>query len=99
MGFLKRIFGRDKQTEKELVPEEMTEMLREHRKAKNRETIRQARITSGQVYATLALSHGVALHHLQDSLGHSGPRTARRYDHDRLRLENHSAHAVARLFD
>lgn len=50
-------------------------------------------------HATLALSHGVPLHHLQDSLGHSDPRTTRRYDHDRSRLENHSTHTVARLFD
>lgn len=50
-------------------------------------------------HATLALSHGVPLHHLQDSLGHSDPRTTRRYDHDRARLEHHSANVVSRLFD
>lgn len=50
-------------------------------------------------HATLALSHGVPLHHLQDSLGHSDPRTTRRYDHDRARLEHHSANTVSRLFD
>lgn len=50
-------------------------------------------------HATLALGHGVPLHHLQDSLGHSDPRTTRRYDHDRSRLENHSANVVSRLFD
>lgn len=50
-------------------------------------------------HATLALAHGVPLHHLQDSLGHSDPRTTRRYDHDRSRLENHSANVVSRIFD
>lgn len=48
-------------------------------------------------HATLALDLGVALHHLQDSLGHKDPRTTRRYDHARTRLENSSAHAVGRL--
>ena len=38
-------------------------------------------------HATLALELGVALHHLQDSLGHTDPRTTRRYDHTRSRLE------------
>lgn len=50
-------------------------------------------------HATLALRYGVPLHHLQDSLGHSDPRTTRRYDHDRARLEHHSANVVSRLFD
>lgn len=50
-------------------------------------------------HATLALGHGVPLHHLQDSLGHSDPRTTRRYDHDRARLAHHSANVVSRLFD
>lgn len=48
-------------------------------------------------HATLALELGVSLHHLQDSLGHKDPRTTRRYDHARTRLENSSAHAVGRL--
>lgn len=52
MGLLKRIFGRDKKSEeRELTPEEMTQLIREHRKAKTQDMIRQARISSGQVYA------------------------------------------------
>lgn len=50
-------------------------------------------------HATLALDSGVALHHLQDSLGHADPRTTRRYDHSRGRLRDHSVHAVAKLFE
>lgn len=49
-------------------------------------------------HATLALEHGVPLHHLQDSLGHQDPRTTRRYDHARSRLENSSARKVGPLF-
>lgn len=49
-------------------------------------------------HATLALGAGVALHHLQDSLGHKDPRTTRRYDHARTRLENSSARTVGDLF-
>lgn len=50
-------------------------------------------------HATLALQLGVPLHHLQDSLGHHDPRTTRRYDHARSRLENSSAHQVGALFE
>lgn len=49
-------------------------------------------------HATLALELGVPLHHLQDSLGHTDPRTTRRYDHTRSRLEHSSAHRVGALF-
>lgn len=49
-------------------------------------------------HATLALGAGVALHHLQDSLGHKDPRTTRRYDRARTRLENSSARTVGDLF-
>ena len=49
-------------------------------------------------HATLALELGVALHHLQDSLGHTDPRTTRRYDHTRSRLEHSSVHRVGALF-
>ena len=49
-------------------------------------------------HATLALELGVPLHHLQDSMGHQDPRTTRRYDHSRSRLENSSAHKVGALF-
>lgn len=66
---------------------------------------RQAGISRGvtphvlrHTHATLALEHGVPLHHLQDSLGHQDPRTTRRYDHARSRLENSSAHKVGPLF-
>ena len=50
-------------------------------------------------HATLALEMGVALHHLQDSLGHKDPRTTRRYDHARSRLENSSARMVGSIFE
>lgn len=50
-------------------------------------------------HATLALEMGVALHHLQDSLGHKDPRTTRRYDHARSKLENSSARVVGSLFE
>ncbi|QOW64752.1 tyrosine-type recombinase/integrase [Rothia terrae] len=50
-------------------------------------------------HATLALEMGVPLHHLQDSLGHKDPRTTRRYDHARARLENSSARVVGSLFE
>ncbi|QOW64909.1 tyrosine-type recombinase/integrase (plasmid) [Rothia amarae] len=50
-------------------------------------------------HATLALEMGVALHHLQDSLGHKDPRTTRRYDHARSRLENSSARVVGAVFE
>jgi len=50
-------------------------------------------------HATFALELGVALHHLQDSLGHSDPRSTRRYDHTRSRLEHSSAHRVGVLFE
>lgn len=46
-------------------------------------------------HATLALDAGVALHDLQDSMGHADPRTTRRYDRARGRLEKSSAYAVA----
>lgn len=50
-------------------------------------------------HATLALDLGVPLQHLQDSLGHRDPRTTRRYDHARLRLEQSSSRQVGALFD
>lgn len=49
-------------------------------------------------HATLALDLGVPLQHLQDSLGHRDPRTTRRYDHARLRLEQSSSRKVGQLF-
>lgn len=49
-------------------------------------------------HATLALELGVPLQNLQDSLGHRDPRTTRRYDHARLRLEQSSSRKVGQLF-
>ena len=46
-------------------------------------------------HATLALQAGHTLADLQDSLGHADPRTTRRYDRARGRLERSSAYAVA----
>lgn len=46
-------------------------------------------------HATLALDRGVPLHELQDSMGHADPRTTRRYDRARGRLERSSAYSVA----
>ncbi|MGX1701701.1 tyrosine-type recombinase/integrase [Microbacterium sp. NPDC055357] len=46
-------------------------------------------------HATLALDAGVTLADLQDSMGHADPRTTRRYDRARGRLERSSAYAVA----
>lgn len=46
-------------------------------------------------HATLALDAGVTLHDLQDSMGHADPRTTRRYDRARGRLEKSSAYSVA----
>ncbi len=45
-------------------------------------------------HATLALDAGVPLHDLQDSMGHADPRTTRRYDRARGRLEKSSAYTV-----
>lgn len=46
-------------------------------------------------HATMALDAGVTLHDLQDSMGHTDPRTTRRYDRARGRLEKASSYAVA----
>lgn len=46
-------------------------------------------------HATIALDSGVSLHDLQDSMGHADPRTTRRYDRARGRLEKSSAYSVA----
>jgi len=46
-------------------------------------------------HATLALDAGVSLADLQDSLGQADPRTTRRYDRARGRLERSSSYAVA----
>lgn len=46
-------------------------------------------------HATLALDAGLPLRDLQDSMGHADPRTTRRYDRARGRLERPSAYTVA----
>jgi len=46
-------------------------------------------------HATLALEAGTTLADLQDSMGHADPRTTRRYDRARGRLERSSAYTVA----
>lgn len=48
-------------------------------------------------HATMALDAGVTLRDLQDSMGHADPRTTRRYDRARGKLERSSAHAVAQM--
>lgn len=47
-------------------------------------------------FATLALDAGVALHDLQDSMGHADPRTTRRYDRARGTLAKAAGYDVAR---
>jgi integrase len=44
--------------------------------------------------ATLALNEGVPLHEVQDYLGHADPRTTRRYDLGRHRLERTPAYRL-----
>ncbi|WP_180967415.1 tyrosine-type recombinase/integrase [Zhihengliuella halotolerans] len=59
-----------------------------------------ARITPHSLrhtYATLALDKGVQLHKVQDHLGHADPRTTRRYDRARGRLDG-SGVVVGNLF-
>lgn len=48
-------------------------------------------------HGTLALDNGVTLHDLQDSMGHADPRTTRRYDRARRRLEKSSAYTLANV--
>lgn len=47
-------------------------------------------------FATIALDSGVALHDLQDSMGHADPRTTRRYDRARHNLTKSAGYDVAR---
>jgi integrase/recombinase XerD len=47
-------------------------------------------------YATIALESGTALHDLQDSMGHADPRTTRRYDRARNKLNKSAAYDVAK---
>jgi integrase len=46
-------------------------------------------------YATLALDSGVSLRDLQDAMGHSDPRTTRRYDRARYSLDRSPGYALA----
>lgn len=49
-------------------------------------------------FATVALDNDVELHNLQDSMGHADPRTTRRYDRSRNRLEKSASHKVMGQF-
>lgn len=46
-------------------------------------------------FVTLSLEAGVPLERVQDSARHSDPRTTRRYDQARGRLDNHAAYTLA----
>jgi len=47
-------------------------------------------------FATLTLDEGATLAELQDSMGHADPRTTRRYDRARGRLERSASYVMAR---
>jgi integrase/recombinase XerD len=51
--------------------------------------------TLRHAYATLARDAGAALEDVQDDLGHKDPRTTRRYDRGRWRLDRSAAYKVA----
>lgn len=46
-------------------------------------------------FATLAFDYGVPLADVQDAMGHSDPRTTRRYDRSRHRLDRHPTYVLA----
>jgi len=46
-------------------------------------------------FATTALDAGVALRDVQDAMGHTDPRTTRRYDRSRHNLDRHATYTVA----
>jgi integrase/recombinase XerD len=46
-------------------------------------------------FATLSLGYGVPLADVQDALGHADPRTTRRYDRARHRLDRHPTYVLA----
>ncbi len=46
-------------------------------------------------FATEALSLGAALQDVQDALGHADPRTTRRYDRNRNRLDRSPVYLLA----
>lgn len=45
-------------------------------------------------FATLSLDAGVSLEDLQDAMGHADPRTTRRYDRARGRIDRHPGHRL-----
>jgi integrase/recombinase XerD len=47
-------------------------------------------------FATLALDRGATLDDLQDALGHAAPRTTRRYDRNRNRVDRSPVHDIGR---
>ncbi|HEY3958704.1 MAG TPA: tyrosine-type recombinase/integrase [Streptosporangiaceae bacterium] len=51
--------------------------------------------TLRHAYATIARDAGAALEDVQDDLGHRDPRTTRRYDRSRYRLDRSAAYKVA----
>jgi len=46
-------------------------------------------------FVTLALDAGVPLHEVQDFAGHRDPRSTRRYDRARDRLDRHASYTRA----
>lgn len=50
-------------------------------------------------HATIALENGVALQHVQDSLGHASPVMTQRYNKARERLKNSSAHVFSDMLN
>lgn len=46
-------------------------------------------------FATLSLDGGAQLHEVQDAMGHSDPRTTRKYDRARNRLSKHPAYRLS----
>jgi len=48
-------------------------------------------------FVTLSLDSGASLRDVQDAAGHADPRTTRRYDRARHRLDRHPTYALAGL--